>query len=233
MKINSDNELDSGSEDEDERPLLIVPETLEENGEQRAGEVVHCDLVAAGEGEAEDLAESTLGECGEEGTIGQAGVRDCEEGEVAPMQTTPFIASEIKEEFQPERLFLPEELLMATEEQMGTGQDTENYSITLTPENFLSQLLGGGHIHLQRKRGILEDNIEDEVGREVGSGVEEDLATAGAINHALLDAAAENIEAGVSEKKQELEEEPGKRDICPLCAESGQNETATHFVQVS
>ena len=84
MKINSDNELDSGSEDEDERPLLIVPETLEENGEQRAGEVVHCDLVAAGEGEAEDLAESTLGECGEEGTIGQAGVRYCDKGEVTP-----------------------------------------------------------------------------------------------------------------------------------------------------
>lgn len=240
LKINSDNELDSGSEDEDERLLIAgrqqsdeVQEILADDGEQQSDEVVHRDLVAAGEGVAESLVESTFGESGEEGLIGQVSVGDCDEGEATPMQTTPFIVSEIKEEFQPYRLFLPEEQLVATEEQMETGQGTENYSITLTPEHFLNQLLGGNHTKSsQRKKGILEDNIEDEVG------LKENLETAGATNHALLDASAQSIETEVSEKEQELEEEPGRRDTCPLCAESGQvfsagqNEMATHFVQV-
>ena len=217
-----------------------------DDGEQQSDEVVHRDLVAAGEGVANGLVESTFGESGEEGLIEQVSVGDCDEGEATPMQTTPFIVSEIKEEFQPYRLFLPEEQLVATEEQMDTGQGKENYGITLTPEHFLNQLLGGNHTKSsQRKKGILEDNIEDEVGGRVGSGVEdevglkENLETAGATNHALLDASAQSIETEVSEKEQELEEEPGRRDTCPLCAESGQvfsagqNEMATHFVQVN
>ena len=241
LKINSDNELDSGSEDEDERPLLIagdqqseeVQEAPADNEEEQSDEVVHRDLVAAGDnGVAEGLVEDTLGDCGEEDTtVLQAGMGSCDEGEGTPMQTTPFIASEIKEEFQPERSFLPVEQLVATEEQMETGQ--ENFSIT--PEHFLSQLLGGDHIQsLQGERGILEDNIEVELSGEVASGVEENLATSGLINQALLHAAAENIEAEVSEK----EEEPRRKDTCPLCAESGhvfsagQNEMTAHFVQV-
>merc|ERR1719430_2793086 len=99
LKINSDNELDSGSEDEDERPLLKagdqqsdeVQEVPADDGEQRSGEVVHCDLVAAGVGVAEGFVEGTLGDCGEEDTIEQAGVGSCDEGEVTLMQTTPFI----------------------------------------------------------------------------------------------------------------------------------------------
>ena len=65
------------------------------------------------------------------------------------------------------------------------------------------------------------------------------LATAGAINHSLVDPAVENNEVGVYETEQEVEEETGRRDTCPLCAESGQffsagqNEMATHFVEVS
>ena len=87
MKINSDNELDSGSEDEDERLLIAgrqqsdeVQEILADDGEQQSDEVVHRDLVAAGEGVAESLVESTFGESGEEGLIGQVSVGDCDEG---------------------------------------------------------------------------------------------------------------------------------------------------------
>merc|ERR1719234_763440 len=44
-----------------------------------------------------------------------------------------------------------------SEEQMETGQ-------SITPEHFLSQLLGGEHIaSLKRKRDHFEENIEDEV----------------------------------------------------------------------
>ena len=241
--INSDNELDSESEDEDERLLLIAGnqeqgDTLADNGKDAVvRRVLKADSV---EGEPEGLAEGTLKDCGEEGMIkGQAsaGNRD-EEGEVTLQQTTPFIASEIKEELQPDRLFHAEEQL--TEEQTEkAGQDIENQSIT--PEHFLSQLLGRDHIQsLQRKNELLEDNIEDEMIGEVGSGVEENLATGGFINDALLDAAAvDKIGVEVAEKEQVvLEEEPGQRDTCPLCAESGevfsagQNEMATHFVQV-
>ena len=244
--INSDNELDSESEDEDERLLLIAGnqeqgDTLADNGKDA---VVRRALEADGvEGEPEGLAEGTLKDCGEEGILqGQASAGNCDgEGEVTLQQTTPFIASEIKEELQPDRLLHAEEQLMATEEQTEkAGQDIENQSIT--PEHFLSQLLGGDHIQsLQRKNELLEDNIEDEMIGEVGSGVEENLATGGFINDALLDAAAvDKIGVEVAEKEQVvLEEEPGQRDTCPLCAESGkvfsagQNEMATHFVQVS
>jgi len=196
----------------------------------------------------EDVVQGNLAapDCGEESVTGEDDVEDCREEEVTPLQTTPFVASEIKQELQSkvqiEEQYTENQVITLTpqhrlfsEEQMETGQDIENQSIT--PEHFLSQLLGGDHIQgLQRKKELLEDNIEDEVSREVGSGVEK--ATVGSINDALLDAAADNIDKEVAEKEQELEEEPGQRDTCPLCAESGevfsagQNEMATHFVQV-
>ena len=89
LKINSDNELDSGSEDEDERLLLIagdqqsdeVQEAPADNEEEQSDEVVHRDLVAAGDnGVAEGLVEDTLGDCGEEDTtVLQAGMGSCDE----------------------------------------------------------------------------------------------------------------------------------------------------------
>jgi hypothetical protein len=87
----------------------------------------------------------------------------------------------------------------------------------------------------------LGDNPEEEVGtgRAFWSEVNAGLTTAGAINHSLVDPAVDNMEVEVSETEQEVEEENGRRDTCPLCAESGQffsagqNEMATHFVQVN
>ena len=216
MKINSNNELDSGSEDEDEvagdHLSDGVEETLADNEEQQSAAV----MLAVGEGVAEGLAENVLGECGEEVHAGHAGVESCDKDEVTPLQTTPFFASEIKEEFQSESLVLQEEHSVIAQEQMGTSV---NEKLIITPEHFLGQLLGRDH--MQR---ILGDDLEEEVGTgmEVCSEVKAGLTTAGAINHSLVDPAVENIEVGVSETEQEVEEEAGRRDTCPLCAESGQ-----------
>ena len=237
MKINSNNELDSGSEDEEEvagdQLSDGVEKTLADNEEQQSAAV----MLAVGEGVAEGLAENVLGECGEEVHAGLAGVESCDKDEVTPLQTTPFFASEIKEEFQSESLVLQEEHSVIAQEQMGTSV---NEKLIITPEHFLGQLLGRDH--MQSSQRILGDNLEEEVGTgmEVCSEVKAGLTTAGAINHSLVDPAVENIiEVGVSETEQEVEEEAGRRDICPLCAESGQlfsagqNEMATHFVQVN
>ena len=225
----------------------------------QTGEVGICDER---EGTGEDVVQSSLAapDCGEESVTGEGDVEDCREEEVTPLQTTPFVASEIKQELQSkvqiEEQYTENQVITLTpqhrlfsEEQMETGQDIENQSIT--PEHFLSQLLGGEHMaSLKRKREHFEENIEDEVGGEVRSGVEEEDLVAGGSKLLLLDGAANGIEAEGSGKvleleeefgkvNDDLEEEPGQRDTCPLCAESGevfsagQNEMATHFVQVN
>ena len=210
----------------------------------------------------EDVVQGSLAapDCGEESVTREDDVEDCREGEVTPLQTTPFVASEIKEELQlkmqmeeqateSQVITLTPQHRLFSEEQMETGQDIENQSIT--PEHFLSQLLGGEHMaSLKRKREHFEENIEDGVGGEDRSGVEKEDLGAGGSKLLLLDGAANDIEAEGSGKVLELEEETGRvnydleeeqgqRDTCPLCAESGevfsagQNEMATHFVQVN
>merc|ERR1719234_2917398 len=72
-----------------------------------------------------------------------------------------------------------------SEEQMEIGQ-------SITPEHFLSQLLGGEHIaSLKRKRDHIEDNIGDGMSGEDRSGFE-DLGAGS--SKLLLDAAANDIE---------------------------------------
>ena len=233
----------------------------------QTGEVGICDER---EGTGEDVVQGSMAapDCGEESVTREDYLEDCREEAVTPLQTTPFVASEIKEELQ-SKVQMEEQMKVQTEEQMEenqaitltpqhrlfseeqmeTGQDIENQSIT--PEHFLSQLLGGEHMaSLKRKREHFEENIEDEVGGEVRSGVEEEDLVAGGSKLLLLDGAANGIEAEGSGKvleleeefgkvNDDLEEEPGQRDTCPLCAESGevfsagQNEMATHFVQVN
>ena len=220
--MNSDNELDSGSEDENENREM-------ENGNKKLD--AEFTPVATEENEVEYLVEGTLANCGEENSTKQTvgvGIH------VDPIQMTPFIASEIKEELHTEKL-LPKEQLTATEE--GVGNEKQR-NICITPQHFLSQLLGDQMESLPM--GPRGDNIEAELGEEgkSRSGLEGNVATTGSINLTVMDADATNIGKD-SVRADVLEKEVEQKDDCPLCAEAGevfsagQNEMATHFVQVN
>ena len=147
------------------------------------------------------------------------------------VQATPFIVSDIKEEVQAK-----EQSVASTEQKL------EEYD--LSPEYLASMC----PLEIEQIESLQENCQFRETGAESGeiemSQVQD--STNGFSVHLLLNAESEESESKSleCESKQrlcqsaEVEDESGERDACPLCAETGevfyagQNEMATHFVQV-
>ena len=219
MKVNSDNELDSESEVENEISPASAGGFLPEE------EVLSVEMTGA-----KDFAPASLtaspspafgGECPSETFEGREDL----------VQATPFIVSDIKEEVQ-------------TKEQSvaSTEQKLEEYD--LSPEYFASM----SPLEIEQIESLQENCEFRETNAESGEIEMSQVqgSTNGSSVHLLFNAEGEESQSKSleCESKQrlcqsaEVEEESGERDACPLCAEAGevfyagQNEMATHFVQV-
>ena len=221
MKVNSDNELDSESEVEYETSPApsggFLPEqvlSVEING---AKDFAPASLTAS-------PSPAFGGECPSE-TQGE----EAFEGDL--VQATPFIVSDIKEEVQAK-----EQSVASTEQKLEEYDLLPEYLASMSP------------LEIEQIESLQENCQFRETGAEKGeiemSQVQD--STNGFSVHLLLNAESEESESKSlqCESKQrlcqsaEVEDESGERDACPLCAEvgevfyAGQNEMATHFVQV-
>ena len=224
MKLNSDNELDSESEVEHETSPAPTGGFLPEkvlSVERNCG--------------AKDFAPASLtaspspafgGECPSETQEEEAS-----EGREVLVQATPFIVSDIKEEVQAK-----EQSVASTEQKLEEYDLSPEYLASMSP------------LEIEQIESLQENCEFHVIGAESGeiemSQVRD--STNGSSVHLLLNAEGEESEPKSleCESKQrlcqsaEVEEESGERDACPLCAEAGevfyagQNEMATHFVQV-
>ena len=221
MKVNSDNELDSESEVEHETSPAPAGGFLPE-------QVLSVEINGA-----KDFAPASLtaspspafgGECPSE-TQGE----EAFEGDL--VQATPFIVSDIKEEVQAK-----EQSVASTEQKLEEYDLSPEYLASMSP------------LEIEQIESLQENCQFREIGAESGeiemSQVRD--STNGSSVHLLLNAEGEESEPKSleCESKQrlcqsaEVEDESGERDACPLCAEvgevfyAGQNEMATHFVQV-
>jgi len=223
LKVNSDNELDSESEVE------------HETSPAPAGGFLPEQVLSVEMNGAKDFAPASLtaspspafgGECPSETQEEEAS-----EGREVLVQATPFIVSDIKEEVQAK-----EQSVASTEQKLEEYDLSPEYLASMSP------------LEIEQIESLQENCQFREIGAESGeiemSQVQD--STNGSSVHLLLNAEGEESEPKSleCESKQrlcqsaEVEEESGERDACPLCAEAGevfyagQNEMATHFVQV-
>ena len=213
MKVNSDNELDSESEVEHETSPAPAGGFLPEE------EVLSVEMNGA-----KNFAPASL-------TFGGECPSETSEGREDLVQATPFIVSDIKEEVQTK-----EQSVASTEQKLEEYDLSPEYLASMSPLE-IEQIES-----LQENCEFRETNAESgeiEMSQVQGS-------TNGSSVHLLFNAEGEESESKSleCESKQRLcqsaedEEESGERDACPLCAEAGevfyagQNEMATHFVQV-